>query len=165
MAQTSYSNMSKGFAGQLGDSDPGARLESNLNAEGAAIPAGVAVVQSAEGQIDLLDNSADKILGIVVNSFSRDPSATLSGIEAIPAGAVCDVLVRGAIRVHVEENVAVGDPVYARHTANGGNTILGKFRNDADTASCVLVKGARFLTAGSTTQPPLVYFDVAAAQT
>jgi hypothetical protein len=49
----------------------------------------------------------------------------------------------GGIWVYAEEAMAEGDPVYLRIASGAGGTVLGAFRNDADTASCVLIPGAR----------------------
>jgi hypothetical protein len=53
-------------------------------------------------------------------------------------------LYSGGIWCFTEEAVSDGDPVYVRIAAGAGGSALGAFRNDADTASCVLVVGARF---------------------
>lgn len=54
-------------------------------------------------------------------------------------------LSQGGIWVASEEAVSDMDPVYVRVAAGAGGSILGAFRNDADTASCVAVTGARFV--------------------
>jgi len=50
----------------------------------------------------------------------------------------------GGIWVFTEEATVDGDPVYVRIAAGAGGSALGAFRNDADTATCVLVVGATF---------------------
>lgn len=51
----------------------------------------------------------------------------------------------GSIWVFTEEAVSDQDPVYVRIAAGAGGSVLGAFRNDADTASCVAVSDARFV--------------------
>ena len=55
------------------------------------------------------------------------------------------VLYRGPVAVFTEEAVSDGDYVYVRISAGAGGSVLGAYRNDADTASCVLVPNARFV--------------------
>ncbi|MEY4507939.1 MAG: hypothetical protein RLZZ450_61 [Pseudomonadota bacterium] len=52
---------------------------------------------------------------------------------------------RGLLSVFTEEATSDMDPVYMRIASGAGGSLLGAFRNDADTASCVLVTGARFV--------------------
>lgn len=161
MAQTSYSRSlgAAAFAGQLGDAGPH-RIDSYVNDEGSDIPAGILVTHKGEGTIDLVDGSTDKLAGAVLNSFARNPD-DLTGTAAITAGDTCNVLSEGAVWLLGEEAMAVGDAVYVRHAAGTG-TQLGAVRNDADTASCRQVKGARVLKASTAAGPVLVYLSVSA---
>lgn len=149
MPQTSYSlNQGVAFAGMLADLSF-KRVVTGVNKEGAAIPFGVGVVGTATAdEYDLPDAGGDKITGIVVHSHDVDQRA-LTGVQGVPIDGTMNVLAEGVVWVVTDEAVAVGDPVYCRHTANGGATQLGAFRNDADTANATLVKGATFLTATS----------------
>jgi hypothetical protein len=157
--QTSYDRApGRPFAGTPGDTGPKKDV-SYLNDEGSDIPAGIGVRLKSEGKCELFDAGTQSLAGIVLNSFARDPN-DLSGSAAIKAGDMANVREMGAVYVAVEETVAVGEPVYCRFTSDGGsNTQLGKFRNDADSGRCKLIKGARWLTAGTTTSPALLYFD------
>lgn len=60
-------------------------------------------------------------------------------------GETVRLLEEGDIWVYSEEAVADRDPVYVRIASGAGGSVLGAFRNDADTASCVLVPNARFV--------------------
>lgn len=55
------------------------------------------------------------------------------------------ILESGEIWVATEEAVSDRDPVYCRIAAGAGGSVLGAFRNDADTASCILIPNARFV--------------------
>jgi hypothetical protein len=46
-----------------------------------------------------------------------------------------------------------------RHTANGGNTQLGAFRNDSDSSNARVLEGARWVTGNSAAGAALLYFD------
>jgi len=159
MAQTSYSRelSAAAFAGQLGDSGPH-RIDSYVNDEGSDIPAGILVTHKAEGTIDLVDSGTDKLAGAVLNTFARNPDG-LTGTAAVTAGDTCNVLSEGAVWLLGEEAMAINDAVYVRHAAGTG-TQLGAVRNDADSASCRQVKGARVLKASTGAGPVLVYLSV-----
>ncbi len=64
-------------------------------------------------------------------------------------GETASLVRKGRVWVVVEEAVAVGDDVYFRHTAGGGGSELGAFRNDADTASCDQLTQANWLVGSS----------------
>ncbi len=59
-------------------------------------------------------------------------------------GETVPVLEQGGIWVYSEEAIADRDPVFVRVAAGAGGSVLGAFRNDADSGSCVQVTGARF---------------------
>lgn len=70
------------------------------------------------------------------------------------------ILDQGGIWVYSEEAVSDRDPVYVRTAAGAGGTVLGAFRNDADTASCVRVTGARFVRDSAEAGPAWVRFGI-----
>lgn len=164
MPQSTYlQTFPTGFAGMPGET--GDYLSrAYLNKEATAIPAGIGVVEGAAvGQCLLPAAAADKIAGIVVNSYARNPGdsgSSLTGTQAIMPDAVANVMQSGAIWVVVEEAVAITDDVYMRH-ATGTGTQLGAFRNDGDTNTCRQVKGARFLSATTGAGVALLWIDVA----
>lgn len=156
--------MTGSFAGTPGDTGD-KRDESWLNDSGGELSAGIAVSVKSEGKADLFNAGTDVIAGIVLHSMARDADGLAGATAAYKSGRMMNVRAEGAIYVHVEETVAVGEPVYCRHTSDGGsNTVLGKFRNDADSGRCRLVKGARWLKAGTTTEPALLFFSRAAEE-
>lgn len=135
--QSSYSrSFDAAFAGQPGDSGY-KRDSSSTNTTGSAIPAGIGVCQAtAVGELKLPAAATDKLLGLVLNTFSRNPgdgNVSLSSTAAIVDTAQANIREQGAIYALVEEAVTVADPVYMRFTANGtGKLQLGAFRNDPD---------------------------------
>lgn len=78
------------------------------------------------------------------NLYGYPGQLTLSVTANYTDGESVPVLEGGDIWVYSEEAVADRDPVYVRVASGAGGSVLGAFRNDADTASCVLVTGARF---------------------
>lgn len=91
-------------------------------------------------------------LGVVLRQPVLETRATDSVYSMLPDPGVADyvdadsvpLMKAGDVWVYVEEAVSDGDPVYVRIASSGGNTQLGAFRNDADSASCVQVVGATF---------------------
>jgi len=91
-------------------------------------------------------------LGVVLRQPVLETRSTDSVYSMLPDPGVADyvdfdsvpLMKAGAVWVYSEEAVADGDPVYVRVASGGGGSQLGAFRNDADTASAVLVVGATF---------------------
>jgi hypothetical protein len=72
------------------------------------------------------------------------PGQTSNAVEASYVdGEMVEVLQEGGIIVYSETAMTERDPVYVRITSGAGGALLGAFRNDADTASAVLIPGAR----------------------
>lgn len=164
LPQTSYSRYHNGATpGTRADSN-GGQHESYLNDEGSDIPCGIFVALKSEEKVDLVDATGDVLAGVVVNSFARDPES-LTGDNAVKAGAMMPVLAEGAIYMHCEQVVTVTDPVYVRFSATGSQK-LGAVRKDDDTGTARLVLGARFTQGGGVTSTggdaPIVYFSRAA---
>lgn len=135
--QSTYSrSFDAAFAGQPGDSGP-KRDSSSTNTTGSAIPAGIFVAQAATaGELKLPDSATAKLLGVVLNSFARNPgdaSVSLSGTAAIVSGGQANVRELGSVYMLSETSMAVTDKVYVRHTANGaGKLQAGAIRNTLD---------------------------------
>lgn len=111
------------------------------------IPFGVAVADIAgdEDTIELPTSSGAKICGIAVRDLKvEEGQASID--NAYPANSKCAVMKKGRIWVIVEKAVTVDDSVFVRHTANGGNTQLGAFRDDSDTNRALQIVNARFIT-------------------
>jgi hypothetical protein len=148
MAQTSYSNSySLGFEGMLADAkDPD--IVSAKNAEASAnLHFGRGVRDSANGALNL-SATGQPFLGVAV--FEQQEAALLTAAgEAVKPKDTFNVLRKGRIVVRAEVAVAIGDPVFVRHTVNGGTTAVGRFRNNADTARADQVTAARWVTSTS----------------
>lgn len=162
--QTTYNrSFSRALNGTPYDTDD-LRSDARINGESSAIPAGIAVAEhaSTEGKASVLAAATDKVAGISINSFARDPD-DLSGAQAIKASAGFNMLTRGALWVTTEQTVTLADPVYVRHTSDGGsNTQPGTFRKDADSGKARLLRGARWLKGASAGEVAALYFDAAA---
>jgi hypothetical protein len=150
--QTSYaSSVPRGFAGMLADgSDYAAR--SYVNAQAAALPFGVAVVNDSSARGVVLPTAADQVFaGVVMHSHDYD-NRDLSGALGVPDARMCSVLRKGIIFVLVEEAVSKGDKVFTR-IANGvaddTKVQKGAFRKSPDSGTAILLPGAEYLAAAS----------------
>jgi hypothetical protein len=95
--------------------------------------------------------------GVALRQKIKSTIATLGIYPGIPGvtsttvtadyvdGDQVPMVEQGGIWVFTEEAVVDGDPVYVRIASGAGGSQIGAFRNDADTASCVLVPDARFV--------------------
>lgn len=140
------------FAGLIGYGDFPTSKISAKNAEGTAIPYGIAVTRAATqnhddiDEIEEFDAAADIILGVTARSHEH-ATDTLSGDDAIADNATCALVKKGPVYVTVEEAVVKGDEVFVRFTSDGGsNTQLGGFRKSVDTNRARRLRGAKYMT-------------------
>lgn len=137
------------FEGSL--AEPVSELRSGRVAE-VAIPAGRLVVPgTAEHQLKLPTSAAEvlKARGVSVLMPLKGEPTTANPNNDFAINEAVLFLEDGEIWVFVEAAVTDGDQALARHTANGGNTVLGRFRGNADTGASV-VPGARFTSTQAT---------------
>lgn len=150
MAQLAYGTaMTVGFEGMKASSVEDDCMTA-YNAEvSAEIPFGVAVAMGTteDAAIKLVDANS-KIKGVVVHSHNHSKGIDLGDTGLLPKASFA-VMKKGEIWVKVEETVAVGDPVFVRHTASGGNTRKGAFRKSADTATAIAMANSFYRTAAS----------------
>lgn len=150
MSQTSYSvNQPIAFAGLIGDLAPN-EVRSYTNDTGAAMTFGVGVVFDAgspDTEIALPASDADvtdKFVGVLAHSHASQ-NKSVGTVTGVPDGEVGNVLKKGNVWVLVEQAVTPADPVYLRHTVNGG-LLPGGWRKDADTAKAELAPSCKWLT-------------------
>lgn len=113
-------------------------------AEDSDLPFGLAVVQgTADNQVKLAVATGGDFRGITVRNLSvSNDSAT--GLAAYADGEAVTYRNFGSIVVVAEVAVTKDDPVFFRHTAGAGGTVIGSLRNDADTATADAITGAYF---------------------
>lgn len=102
----------------------------------------------SEDKIVAPAGAASNRVGVVVSTHSL-PSNEGGDDPHYAAQDSVMVMNKGRIYVAIEEDIAVGDDVYFRHTAGGGGTKLGAFRNDADTATADQLTNARWIKGGT----------------
>jgi hypothetical protein len=129
-------------------------------AEAAGIPCGIWVADAGQDQVRLPVAAGD-ITPLGVGFVHRDPTKGGTGAPQTVLYANGDpvtIMRKGYIWVIVENAVTAERPVFARHTASGANTQLGKVRADGDTGTADQVPSARFVT--STTGAGLAIVEV-----
>lgn len=135
------------------------------NSGSVVIPSGFAACLDGSGTLDGKTNYP-LILPADANSIFMGIAVVPKGIEKVsgvsvnadgrfgyPIDTEVQFMTNGIIAVPVEDTVAIGDPVFWRHTA-AGDERSGMFRMDADTADAVQVGGidtCRFFSAAAGT--------------
>ena len=140
MSQTSYEvKAPEAFAGLLGDTNL-LDAASRANEESVDMEFGIGVIPGTDGSKQmLLPTTGVALLGVTMHRHQEDRS--LSGEDGILAdGGNAEVITKGSVWVHIDQDVVVGDPVFVRIA--GGNQ--GWFRTDVDTADAEAVPGARW---------------------
>jgi hypothetical protein len=142
MGQPSYAqSINRAQLGDAADSDSyRGRLESYLVENDEAIIPGYFVAQgTADGQAILPEDANSIILGVVYNGTGRKLDNDTGLIENYGQNDRISVATEDVFYVYSEEAATKGDQVFVRHTASGGNTVLGAARTDANTATAVAV--------------------------
>ena len=114
-------------------------------AEGGAIGEGRAVVRGTQDRdAKLPSTSGQEFIGVTTSTTAgqADGSDNFNYEENAPM----NVLDFGRIYVFCENGCSAGDDVYFRHVASGTNTVLGRFRTDADSSTADQIVGAKFET-------------------
>lgn len=92
---------------------------------------------------------AEALFQGIVSFDHTVPNHTLPGQEAIPANWPLTVISKGFYWVVINQDVAIGDPVYFQMLPNGTH-LPGEFRMDADLGNAQqLTKGAAWHRAGT----------------
>lgn len=146
MSQTAYNEaMTTAVAGMVADG-AGAPNSIVTRIGTEEILMGVAVANDTDdGSAKLPDGAGVVISGVAIRDISI-PAGAASADNSFPSGEAVPVMRKGRIWVVTEVAVQPGDAVYARYTANGGNTQLGAFRNDDDTAKAIVIAQARWIS-------------------
>lgn len=155
---------------------PGGMSISRANANAAnPCPYG-RMVQFKSGAEDTsvvaLASASDKLAGIVV--FEPDIDRTVNqsvisgdtnGTFGPNVGESMTLERRGALWVEVEATCVSGDKPFVRHTANGGNTMIGVFSNGAGTGLLDITNLGTYILGGAAGALALLAFDLDGAVT
>lgn len=127
---------------------------------GGTATVGISALTSGLALVDFLGIAVRQPVksGVFANSLYGYPGITSTSVEAhYVDGETVPVLTKGGIWVVTEEAVSDQDPVYVRIASGAGGSILGAFRNDDDSSSCVVVTGARFTRDSTSGLAPLQF--------
>jgi hypothetical protein len=126
----------------------------------AAVSGGQFVTRDASDvKAKVPTSSAEVLAGLGFVIFDAAKATGDGATVDYEAGSNVPVLNQGPIWASCEEAVTQGQTVYVRHTANGGNTVLGKVRNDGDSNTCEILVGAYFAATTTGAGPALVFLD------
>jgi hypothetical protein len=117
----------------------------------AALDSGLGCKQGADdkgclGVSGATDVTGRGFLGITIYDPSKCPTWPSGVTKPYPIGQLVSILRRGRIWVFVEEAVTPASAPFCRITANGGNTVLGRFRASADGGNAEAMSASRFVT-------------------
>jgi hypothetical protein len=145
MPQLDYSYAPpSGISGQI--THMGTReLQSRVNKSGSVLVYGRGIKLLTDDAIANLSASTDIFGGVVVRVYQYEDLFDAAGNAGYGIDRDATFLTKGKVAVEVEEAVSETDLVFCRFAVNGvGKDIVGKFRNDADTNTCIAVPSARW---------------------
>lgn len=158
MAITTYNDVSEVglIAGQLYKTIVNGNKITGYNTSGGVLAAGFGAVFTGTGKEVALPSGAGNFAGILTIptveyrvGYSIDAGDRFGWPDDYEVAlALTDMYV-----VYVDDTVAVGDDVYLSHTAS--TSVVGAFRNDANSSNAQLVSGAKFMSAAAGTDSAL----------
>lgn len=153
MSQTSVAEQALGFPGMKADSgndDVISRIAEGALVDGTLAVVGTSVDTEAKAPTAGADvTTLTSLRGVVLHSHARE-----SGAAANPSyadGDMVSLMRSGRVLVKVEEAVTPASPVFVRHAAGAGGTVLGAFRASADTATAsqLPVSAAKYVSSAA----------------
>lgn len=121
----------------------------SFNEENVVIPFGAPLVRGTRYNDALLPSATgQEFVGVAIREIIDESVFDDNGDAGYKAGRYFARMTTGLIVVEIETDIAIGDPVFFRHTDNGGFTAR-KFRNDADGANAdEITTGAKWFKPG-----------------
>jgi hypothetical protein len=163
MAITTYSDISAAglVAGALYKSIVNGTKITGVNAGAVVMAAGFGAVWSGTRNGATLPSGAGNYAGVIVLPYSVEVRAAGSTHASVDAGGRFGYPIDFEVAlantdqyvVWVDDTVAVGDPVYLNHTAS--TSVVGAYRNDANSSNAQLITGAKFVSAATGTNSVL----------
>jgi hypothetical protein len=159
MAIETYTDISDAglIAGQIYSEELPASIRTGKNADTVVLTAGYGCVKGTNQGEVILPSGAGTFMGIVKvpESIEKRDSYSLdaNGNFGYPVNYEVAYVNQGVIAVWVDDTVAEGDAVYLNHTAS--TSVVGTFRNDANSSNAQVVTGAKFLSGATGTSSTL----------
>lgn len=158
MAITQYLDISEAglVAGQFFTSVVNGAKLTGYNTTGNVLAAGFGAVWTGTGKNVALPSGAGNFAGILTIptvEVRAGYSLDSAGRFGYPDDYEVALAVTDMYAVWVDDTVAVGDPVFLSHTAS--SSVVGAFRNDANSSNAQAIAGARFMSAAVGTHTAL----------
>jgi len=117
---------------------------------------------STDSEIKIPDGAGNEIVGVTVNGGRRVLDQDTGLPKDYGQNDKIGVAVEGVWYVYTEEAAALGAKVFVRHTASGGNPVLGTVRTDDDVAKALAInaKFAETVTAAGIVKVKLLMAQV-----
>lgn len=160
MAQLAYAaDLDVAIEGMSGDAAVDQHVRSYTDPTNATLFGRAAVLGASADLFNVPDGTDGQFIGITIHTHSVEASQVPLATEAIPATQPVNIKSKGRVYVHPEDDIALGDTVFYRHSnAGAAPEGVGKFRSDNDSASgdVTAVLNARWLGAGLANTPVLL---------
>lgn len=157
MAITTYSDISDGelVAGQLYTSVVNGAKLTGYNTGSTVLAAGFGAVWGAAKAVSLPSGAGNfaGVLTIPNVEYRASYSIDAGNRFGWPAKYDVALAITDMYVVWVDDTVAVGEPVFLNHTAS--TSVVGAFRNDANSSNAQAITGARFMSAAVGTSTTL----------
>ena len=143
-------------AGQLYTAVVNGAKITGYNTSGGVLTAGFGAVWTGTGREVSLPSGAGNFAGILTLptvEYRAGYSIDAGDRFGWPDDYEVALGVTDMYAVYVDDTVAIGDPVYLNHTAS--SSVVGTFRNDANSTNAQLISGAKFMTAATGTDSTL----------
>lgn len=150
MAITTYTDISEAglIAGQIYSEELTSARRTGYNAGTVVLTAGYGCVKGTNKDELILPSGAGTFMGILTLPLSLEKrtgySLDANGNFGYPVDYEVTYVTQGVIAVWVDDTVAQGDPVFLNHTAS--TSVIGAFRNDANTSNAQQITEAKFLS-------------------
>jgi len=118
----------------------------------ATVDSFVVTLGASQAGAVITNGTQDSFYGVALRTQNKENLNNASGTTG-PApyneGDAVSMLRQGKVLVYVDQDVTSDDPVYMRIVAGAGDSLIGRFRKDADSGSAILVADATY-TVGAT---------------
>jgi len=163
MSQLSYADQVNAFEGMKADSGFDDVL--SFLAEGNQIIGKLMVRgtdpdrQAAAPSSSALVTNPNSALGVLIHSHDRETDVSVSA-ATVKDKEEMNIMHNGRCYVKVEEAVTPASPVFVRFASGGGGSLLGSFRQDADTATAVQLPGAKYMSSAAAGEFAVLELDL-----
>jgi len=120
--------------------------------EVAIVNSFVVTLGAGQATATITNGTQDSFYGVALRIQNKANLLTATGSNGSAPYYATDtvsLLTKGRVYVYVDQDVTSDDPVYVRFVAGTGDSLIGRFRKDADTGEAFLVPDARYTVGAS----------------